>query len=65
MTTTPPSPYDPLPRWSGNDSVPRRRRGVWSVLGVMLAVAFGVFALIHVAILVLMIVVANSYGSNK
>jgi hypothetical protein len=65
MTTTPPSPYDPLPQWTGNDSLPRRRHSVWSVLGVALAVALGVLGLLVVAGFVIVFIGLYSYGSNK
>ena len=65
MTATPTPPYEPLPRWSGNNSRHRGARSVWSILGVILAVAFGALMLIHLAFLVLIFVVTNSYGSNK
>jgi hypothetical protein len=65
MTTNPPSPYDEIPRWTGNDSLPRRRRSVWSALGVILAVALGVFGLLVVAGFVILLIGLNNTGSNK
>jgi hypothetical protein len=65
MTTIKPRPYDEIPHWSGQEPTPRRRSSIWSVLGVILAISLGVFALIQVALLVLFFVVFNSSGSNK
>jgi hypothetical protein len=65
MTTTKPPPYDEIPHWSGNDSLPRRRHDVWSVLGIALAVAIGVLGLMVVAGFVIVFIGLNSYGSNK
>jgi hypothetical protein len=65
MSTTKPPQYDEIPHWSGNDSLPRRRRSVWSGLGVILAVALGVFGLMVVGGFVILFIGLNSYGSNK
>jgi hypothetical protein len=65
MTTTKPPPYDEIPHWSGNDSLPQRRRSVWSLLGVALAIALGVLGLLVVASLVTVFIALNNYGSNK
>jgi hypothetical protein len=65
MTTTPPSPYDPLPHWTRQEPPLRRRRGVWSALGVILAVALGVLGLLVVAGFVIVFIGLNNQGSNK
>jgi hypothetical protein len=57
--TGPWQPQQPQPQ------PPRRRRSVWQVVGVTLAVVVGVMGLVAVAGAILFMVAINSWADNK